>query len=605
MADISKLGEKGKDVIAALERVTVELSVSRVLIIFFLFCDCFMVIANGRSFLDLKWEAGAQTTLGAAFLALATFSFSMTVVAPFCLRAVLFLWAHFGAELAIHISYGLRSHFHRKKEEERRSVEKKPKPLWTEPPSLYEEQLEKNLVPLYQLREYALKEQNPTALKLVEKEDQELRESFQEFKENSRNAAWSIMAILLTALDYYLAKKNHPSALGIIGGKLQQVPGAIWLTGLAYLAAIIVPLVEYIRKDVREYIDVYAERHRKPVFYPLLAEKLLPDVQRKRREKEESSKAFHDGWRDAQSVELVCLNRPDASPTLQIAERLRALVTYLGRCEYRLEPEVTPVRVAKLLRYENVATLEAVFAGRRPFSFSEANLICRSFGTNRKWLLEDKSTPFKQKRRFRSMDDFFEALALDQLTWGNPKKPYHKLLFILPPDGSMPAIVYGQRQKSAYCFDLLLDNVPIYGQDSSGIGLFDFCLAAAHICRTHSFGQRGLDYSYSILDQRSFIPKTDEQYLQISQGRIHPSWIDRELPDRRWVEDIWDLEFTRDRADSYTKAFAESYRDFLERAERHGIINNEQLLNYIDGRIVELRRSRRPQSGTQESTVDA
>ena len=372
--------------------------------------------------------------------------------------------------------------------------------------------------------------------------------------------------------------------------------------GGAYLFATIWPLVEFIKVD----LNGWQKNRRKTVFYPPLAEKFLRDVQQERREQEQSSRARLDGWKDARPLEVISPPRANASATLQIAERLRALVDYLGRCEYRLKPEVTVARVSECLGCESVATLEAVLSGSRPLPFSEAQLICEIFGVNRKWLLDGelKSRPFEQQCAYSGTEDFFQALALNQLTWGN-QKLYYKLLFILPPGDYTPTLVYGQRDQSAYRFDLLLNNVPIYAEDSSHMGLFDFCLAAAEICRPHYSIGRGRDHSYSILDQVSYVLKRDEQYQQISGGHVHLSWVLREPLSRPWVEDIWDLKFTKTLVDSYTKAFVASYQEFVDRAEKNGITNNEQLYKYIENTMTDMRHRHRRQMGTQESIVYA
>lgn len=411
------------------------------------------------------------------------------------------------------------------------------------------------------------------------------------------------MVVLLTIIDLSLGWKTNSSVLWIIFGKLKPYSSSIWILGGAYLFATIWPLIEFIKTD----LDEWRENRRKPVFYPPLAEKLLQNVQQERWEKEQLSRAFWEGWQNARPLEIVYPPRANTSATLQIAERLRALVDYLGRCEYRLKPEVTVARIAKILGYEDVNTFEAVLSGDRPLPFSEAELICETFGVNRQWLLDlnEESAPFEQQRVYYGTEDFFRDLALDELTWGN-QKVYYKLLFILPLGDYTSTLVYGQREQSAYRFDLLLNNVPIYAEDSSRMGLFNFCLAAAEICRPHYYGERGRNYSYSISDQMSYIPKKEEQYRQILEGHIHPSWMLRELPNRRWVEDIWDLEYTpRQPSGRYTKAFDNSYQDFVLEAKENGILNNEQLLKYIENRIADMRHRHRRQMGLQESTIDA
>ena len=108
------------------------------------------------------------------------------------------------------------------------------------------------------------------------------------------------------------------------------------------------------------------------------------------------------------------------------------------------------------------------------------------------------------------------------------------------------------------------------------------------------------------MNQMSFIPKKNEQYEEISNGHLHPSWVLRELSDRRWVEDIWDLEYTRQqRSGRYTQAFDDAYQDFVHQAEESGITNNKELLKHIQGKIAEIRRMHKHQTRTQELIVDA
>jgi hypothetical protein len=599
MADVSKLGEKGKDIFVALERLTQELPITRTLIVFLLFCDCFIFIATGRSFLNLEWGTGKEITLGGVFLCIAAFSFAMMVIAPLCLQLVLWIWFTFGANLVLEI----KSHLpHR--EEERRPEREEQSPdskRWIEPPSYLETQLQRNLVSLPKLYEHALNEQSPLVLELVEERENELQAELSGFEESTRTASWSVMVVLLTVIDLYLGSKAKSTVLWVIVEKLKQYSPAGWIVGSAYLFAAIWPLIEFIKTD----LDEWHESRTKPVFYPPLARKLLSGVQQERREKEMSMQAFLEGWRDARPPQVAYAPRADASTALQIAERLQALIDYFGRAKYCLKPAVPPARAAKLLGYDSVTTLEAVFSGTRPLPFAEAELICETFGVNAKWLLDGESSPFKQTRLYSDCHDFFRALVLNQLTWGN-QQPYYKLLFILALGEYEPTLVYGQRDDSAYRFDLLLDNVPIYaGSDSSRTGLFHFCLAAAEICRTHYFSTRGRDYLYSILDEVSYIPKTDGQYQQIVDGHVHLSWVVRELPTSNWVQDIWDLEFTRTQGSIYGQNIADSYRDFVGQAERMGITNNEELHKYIDEKKAEILRHYRRQTGTQESTVDA
>ena len=595
MADISKIAEKGKDIFVALERLTFELPIARILIVFFLFCDCFMVVATGKSFLKLGWEAGKETTLGGVVLCVAAFSFTMTVIAPFCLQAVLWLWFNLGTEIV----FAVQSRLPHQEEKLRPDVEEILESIWKVPPSPRERKLEQGFVSFSELHEHALKEQSPFVFKLAEERQNEFRTERNEFIESSRTAYWSIMVVLLTSINLFLGWKPHNSVLWIVIEKLKLYSLSLWILGVAYLFATIWPLIEFIKTD----LDEWRESRRKPIFYPPLAEKLLQDVQQERRDKEQSFRAHLEGWKDARPLEVVYPPRVNTSAALQIAERLRALVDYLGCCEYCLKPEVTVARVSECLGYESVATLEAVLSGNRPLPFSEAQLICEIFGINRKWLLDGESGPFKRQRVYSGTEDFFRALALNQLTWGD-QKMYHKLLFILPSGDYTPTLVYGQRDQSACRFDLLLNNVLIYTEDSSHMDLFDFCLAAAEICRPHYFIGSGRDHSYSILDQESYILTKDEQYQQISGGHVHLSWVLREPLSRPWVEDIWDLEFTKTRVDSYTKAFAVSYQEFVDQAEKNGITSNEQLHKYIENRITDMQHRHRRQMGTQKSTAD-
>lgn len=169
MADISKIGEKGKDILVALERLTHELPIARVLIVFLLFCDCFMVVATGKSFLRLGWEAGKETTLGGVVLCVAAFSFAITVVAPLCLQAVLWFWFNLGTNIV----FAVQTRFTHREEEYRPDVEETLKSIWKVPPSLRERQSEKGLVSFSELHEHALKEQSPFVLKLVEERQNE------------------------------------------------------------------------------------------------------------------------------------------------------------------------------------------------------------------------------------------------------------------------------------------------------------------------------------------------------------------------------------------------------------------------------------------------
>src|ERR1700693_2801413 len=92
MADLQKLAEKGKDLLAGLERLAIELSVARIITAFLLFCDCFMLLGNGRGVLYADWSPGKEIPFGAVLLCIALFSLTMTVAAPLCLKGIEFTW---------------------------------------------------------------------------------------------------------------------------------------------------------------------------------------------------------------------------------------------------------------------------------------------------------------------------------------------------------------------------------------------------------------------------------------------------------------------------------------------------------------------------------
>jgi hypothetical protein len=571
MAELENLAFKGKDALAALERLA-ESQIARIVIGFFLFCDCYMFVARGRSVLTFEWSVEKTVPVGSVLLCIAAYSFAMTVVAYFWLSCTEFGWKVIGSLLQ-HLNelleqllerlfqkFGL---FSRDNQEAQQASE--------EPGSAFVKRLQRGFVSKRRLFERSLRGQNGFLLRWVE---QCHKENVSSNSDEFRGAYSSSMMILLTLIDIGLGWKGHNTALWTIGGKLEPHPLVLLLVVGAYGFLAINPLREFFQSE---------DSQSGFVFYPPLADELLEEIRQKNGKQEQQGGVWKAGWGSARPLELMYIHpSANANAAMQIAERQRALVRYLGHCD--LHPRATVARIAESLGYDSPATLDAVLRGDRPLSFPEAHQMCETFGVSSSWLLDGEPSPFSQRAIYSRPGEFLRALVLHNLTWGDHKQ-YYRLLFLLPPgdsDHALSASVFGQRDETLYRVDELLSGVPIFAETGSRFGLFDFCLAAAAICAP-------MHLSYSGLNQVSYIARKDEQYLQILRGEVHLSYCRSELNHSHWLEDVWDLEYVRGQ-DHYTQAFRDSYQDFSLQAKKLGIINNEALFQHLKREIAEIRR---------------
>ncbi len=276
--------------------------------------------------------------------------------------------------------------------------------------------------------------------------------------------------------------------------------------------------------------------------------------------------------------------------TLAIAMRLRDLLMQLSDCKsYYLKPTPTIARVAECLGFDSTAPLDELLRSDRPLSFTDADRICELFGVNRRWLLEGSEHRFGMPPVFSEPWQMLKAITLDQLKWGDGRH-YEELVFVLPPLDMHCTCVFGRRDATGYRVDLLLNSVPLYG-GTGGTGqklLFDFCLFAAALSQGTS-GHPLLGRPQGVIHTSAYISKTPEQYTGLLWGDRHLSCSRTDLNQSTWLEDIWNLEYTKAHQ-HYPQAWRNAYADFKIIAEhKHTVTTNNQLFELLEKKMEKIR----------------
>ena len=278
-----------------------------------------------------------------------------------------------------------------------------------------------------------------------------------------------------------------------------------------------------------------------------------------------------------------------ANETAAITGRLRDLVQTLGDSRsYHLTPTPTTAHIAERLGFESTAPLDEILSGDRPLSFVEATKVCSLFGVNRRWLLEGSEHRFGMAPIFQDVYALLRCIVLDQLNWGDIPRRYKELIFVLPPTDKHTTCAFGRRDRSAHRIDLLLGGVPVYGR--TGVGgqreFVRFVLLAA-ILSPEAFleGRDGRPKCSSA----SYVSKTTEEHLALIWGDLHVSCWRGNVDESDWLQDIWDLEYTRSH-DYYPQHWRDAYSDFKIIAEcKHHITNNHELFEFLQRTVEEIR----------------
>lgn len=281
----------------------------------------------------------------------------------------------------------------------------------------------------------------------------------------------------------------------------------------------------------------------------------------------------------------------EGNQTTAITNRLRDLLSTLSNCvTYHLAPTPTIAHIAESLGFESTAPMDHLLRGDRPLTFAEADRICGLFGINRRWLLEGSEHRFGMPPVFEDPWHLLQSIVLDKLRWGQDNR-YEELVFVFPAADFCYTGVFGRRDKSGYRVDLLLNGVPLYGRTGGGGQrlIFDFCLLAAAVSAEAST-KGSLSLRVATPRASSFISKTVEEHSALLWGDVHLGCAHRNLNQSTWLEDIWDLEYTKSHR-YYPEVWQEVYRDFKIIAELdHGITDNRQLFDFLEKEIGRIRK---------------
>lgn len=294
----------------------------------------------------------------------------------------------------------------------------------------------------------------------------------------------------------------------------------------------------------------------------------------------------------AASAEPITLDPPQVSGSCNqkgafsaaVAGRLNEILRYFDECPaFGLRPRPTAARVSEALGFESIAALEEMLDGGRPVSFADADRICDLFGIERDWLLNGSGNRFVASQTYSDPGDLLRALVLDQLQWGAGNR-YEELVFVLPPGHGSYTCVFGQRDKTGYGVDPLLNRIALYGGtgDTGQRQLFDFCLLSA------ALGQPW-HYSIEVMPRYSYVSPAPDLHAGLVWGDSHLNCCRSRLSASHWLEAIWDFEDSRFHR-LYTQAWRDGYEDLKIVAQLdHQITGTEQLLHYLKDRVNRIR----------------